>query len=444
MPAPTSEVVELVQHLIRNRCVNDGSAESGEEIRNATLLADFLDGAGIDVARYEPAPGRVSLVARIEGSDPDAPSLCLLGHTDVVPVNAERWTHDPFGGELIDGYVWGRGAIDMFNLTGSMAVAFRNLAASGFKPKGTLIYAAVADEEAMGLYGAEHLTAREADAVRCDYCITEAGGMPMPAASGVRLPVLVEEKGPMWSRIKVQGTPGHGSMPFGADNAIVTAGEVVRRLAAHRPPARIGDTWRGFVSALGFPEEMSAPLLQSEGFDDVCAMLPPGLGKLAHACTHTTITPTMVNGGDKVNTIPDTVEIQLDVRVLPGDGAEEIREQVADALGDLMPAVELVVGRDDTATSSPADTPLWEAMGRAASRFYPDSTLVPMLMTGATDARWFRRNLDAASYGFGIYSTKLGLEELSSMGHGDNERVDVESLEMAVELWEALARDFLG
>ncbi|MBV9935607.1 MAG: M20/M25/M40 family metallo-hydrolase, partial [Actinobacteria bacterium] len=121
MAAPTSEVVELVQHLIRNRCVNDGSADSGEEIRNATLLADYLHGAGIDVERFEPAPGRVSLVARIEGSDPEAPSLCLLGHTDVVPVNEERWANDPFGGELIDGFVWGRGAIDMFNLTGSMA-----------------------------------------------------------------------------------------------------------------------------------------------------------------------------------------------------------------------------------------------------------------------------------------------------------------------------------
>ena len=444
MPAATSPVVELVQHLIRNRCVNDGSAASGQEIRNATLLADFLEGAGIDVERYEPAPGRVNLVARIEGSDPQAPSLCLLGHTDVVPVNEERWTHDPFGGELIDGYVWGRGAIDMFNLTGSMAVAFRNLAASGFSPRGTLIYAAVADEEAKGLYGAEHLTANEADAVRCDYAITESGGIPMPSPSGMRLPALVQEKGPMWSRIKVRGTPGHGSMPFGTDNAIVTAGEVARRLAAHRPPARIEETWRGFVAGLGLPDEMAAPLLQAEGFDDVCAMLPAGLAKLAHACTHTTITPTMVKGGDKVNVIPDTVEIDLDVRVLPGDGAAEIRAQVADALGDLMPSVELTVGRDDLATASPADTPLWDAMARAASRFYPDASLVPMLMTGATDARWFRRNLDTVAYGFGIYSTKLGLEELAAMGHGDNERVDVESLDMAVELWDALARDFLG
>src|SRR5437763_4600764 len=139
-----SDVVGLVQQMIRNRCVNDGSPESGEELRNADLLANYLEGAGLEVERYTSAPGRTSVVARIEGSDPAAPSLCLLGHTDVVPVNEERWENDPFSGEIIDGYVWGRGAIDMFNLTGSMAVAFRNLAASGFTPKGTLIYAAVA------------------------------------------------------------------------------------------------------------------------------------------------------------------------------------------------------------------------------------------------------------------------------------------------------------
>jgi acetylornithine deacetylase/succinyl-diaminopimelate desuccinylase-like protein len=138
------------------------------------------------------------------------------------------------------------------------------------------------------------------------------------------------------------------------------------------------------------------------------------------------------------------VEISLDVRVLPGDDANAIRAQVADALGDLMPSVELTVGRDDTATSSSPDTPLWDAMGRAASRFYPDATLVPMLMTGASDARWLRRNLDSVAYGFGIFSTKLGFDELAKMGHGDDERVDVESLDMAVDLWDVLARDFLG
>ena len=141
---PTSDVVALTQQLIRNACVNDGTVESGEEVRNAELLRTYLEGGGLEVESFDSAPGRTSLVVRIEGTDPNAPSLCLMGHTDVVPVNASRWTNDPFGGEIIDGIVWGRGAIDMFNLTASMAVAVKNLATSNFRPKGTLIYLAVA------------------------------------------------------------------------------------------------------------------------------------------------------------------------------------------------------------------------------------------------------------------------------------------------------------
>lgn len=154
---PTGEVTELLQHLIRNACVNDGSADSGKEGRSVDILAAYLQGTGVDLERYEPIVGRSSLVARIEGSDPGAPSVLLMGHTDVVPVTPENWHRDPFGGELIDGFVWGRGAVDMLNETTSMAVAFKRLAESGFTPRGTLIYLAVADEEALGVYGADWL-----------------------------------------------------------------------------------------------------------------------------------------------------------------------------------------------------------------------------------------------------------------------------------------------
>jgi acetylornithine deacetylase/succinyl-diaminopimelate desuccinylase-like protein len=441
---PTSEVVELVQQMIRHRCVNDGSPESGEEARNVDLLQAYLEGAGLDVERYESAPGRSNLVTRIEGTDPEAPSLCLLGHTDVVPVNEARWQNDPFGGEIIDGYVWGRGAIDMFNITASMAVTIKELTRSGFRPKGTLVYAAVADEEAGGIYGAEYLVTERADAIRTDYCITESGGFPLPTPAGVRLPALAEEKGPMWSRLRVTGAPAHGSMPFRSDNALVKAAEVVSRLAAYRPPPRIDDTWRAFVDALGVPPEMAAPLLQEEGFNEMCELLPLGMGKIAYACTHTTFAPTMIHAGSKVNIIPEEVEIQVDIRVLPGDGPDQVRAMIADALGDLADEVQIVFGREDLATSSPQDTPLWDAMERAASKFYPGAQVVPMRMVGSTDARHFRRHLGTVSYGFGLFSDKMSLDELATMGHGDNERVDLESLELCTGLWGVLVRDFLG
>lgn len=143
----TGQTVELLQQLIRNRCVNDGSIGSGQEQRNADTLRAYLEGSGLDLEVYEPdgAPGRRSLVARIEGSDPAAPTLCLMGHTDVVPVTAEHWTRDPFGGELVNGEVWGRGAVDMLNLTASQAVALKALAKKGWRPRGTLVYLACAD-----------------------------------------------------------------------------------------------------------------------------------------------------------------------------------------------------------------------------------------------------------------------------------------------------------
>jgi acetylornithine deacetylase/succinyl-diaminopimelate desuccinylase-like protein len=188
----TAAATELLQDLIRNACVNDGRPESGEEIRSADLLSGYLEGAGLEIERFEPQPGRRSVLAKIEGSDPTAPSLLLMGHTDVVPVNPDGWSRDPFGGEIVDGFVWGRGAVDMLNLTSTMAVAFRQLADSGFKPKGTISYLAVADEEARGIWGADWLVDHELDAVKADYVITESGGFQVPTANGPRLPLMVE------------------------------------------------------------------------------------------------------------------------------------------------------------------------------------------------------------------------------------------------------------
>ena len=167
------ESTELLRTLIRNGCVNTGEASSGHEDRSVDALEDFFAGSGLSCERYTSEPGRMSLITRIEGTDRKAPTLLLMGHTDVVPVNLSGWQRDPFAGELVDGIVWGRGAVDMLNLTSTMAVATRRLARSGWKPRGTLIYLAVADEEAGGFLGAGHLAEHHADAVKCDYVITE-------------------------------------------------------------------------------------------------------------------------------------------------------------------------------------------------------------------------------------------------------------------------------
>jgi acetylornithine deacetylase/succinyl-diaminopimelate desuccinylase-like protein len=439
-----TEVVPLLQQMIRNACVNDGTPESGGEARSVELLHSELEGCGADFAVFEPVAGRASLVGRIEGSDPDAPSMCWLGHTDVVPANPDTWSRDPFSGDLVDGEVWGRGAIDMLNLTASMSVAFGRLARSGFRPRGDLVLAAVADEEALGTHGAAWLADNARDAVLCDYLVTESGGIPLDGGAGPRLPVIVGEKGSCWCRLRVHGEAGHASQPLRTDNALVTAAEVVRRLAEFRPAAEVHDAWRRFVGGMGWPPEITELLTDPSQIDSVVESMPDlGVARQAHACTHLTIAPTIMHGGTKINVIPDTVDLDVDIRTLPGQDEEEVRAVIAEAVGDLAGKVEVVFALSDPATSSPVDTPLFEAMERVSSRFHPGAPLVPFLMVGATDARFFRR-LGTTAYGFGMFSDRLSFEQFAVMFHGDDERVDVESLAMSTDMFEALARDLLG
>ena len=357
----TNESVELLQQLIRNACVNDGTALSGQEVHSAAVIETYLSGAGLALERFEPTPGRRSLIARIEGSDPTAASLCLMGHTDVVPVSADGWQRDPFGGELVAGEIWGRGALDMLYLTASMAVAIRGLAASGWRPKGTLIFLAVADEEAGGEHGAEWLVQHARDAVHADYVITESGGWQVQGPSGRRIVLTVGEKGVDWRRLRVRGTPGHGSMPFGADNALITAAEVVLRLAAYQPTAQVDEVWKAYTTGLDLPEAVREALVDPARVADACEQLratDKGLAKYAHACTHTTISPNVVHGGTKANVIPDEVVIDLDIRTLPGQDGDYIDKLLAEALGPLSDLVEIEQVRERPSTQSPPTTPL--------------------------------------------------------------------------------------
>jgi acetylornithine deacetylase/succinyl-diaminopimelate desuccinylase-like protein len=442
----TGEVTELLQQLIRNACVNDGTRESGGELRNADLLAAYLDGTGLELQMFEPVPGRASLVGRIEGTESGAPSLLLMGHTDVVPVNPDGWREDPFGGELIDGEVWGRGAVDMLNLTASMAVAIRRLLANGFRPRGTLTFLGVADEEALGTHGAKWLTENEPDAVRADFVVTEFGGvrLPLPSTSGAKVPVMVAEKGSFWCTLRVTGTPSHASMPLRTDNAVVKAAEVVRRLAEYRPETRIEDVWSRFIEAADLPDEMRDALLDPDQISRFVESSPDiGIARMLHAATHTTFAPTVVHGGTKTNIIPDAVDLQVDVRTLPSVSGSDARAMLEEALGDLADSVEIVAQSDDRSSASPVDTPLWESLSRATSALMPDATPVPFLLVGATDARFFRR-IGSTAYGFGLFSDRIDFNEFMTMFHGDNERVDLESLRLSAELWTGLIRDLLG
>jgi len=437
------EVVDLLQQLIRNRCVNTNAPESGQEHRSASLLENYFDGSGLDITTHEPAPGRTSLVARMKGSDPSAPSLCLMGHTDVVPVNEANWQHDPFGGELIDDFVWGRGAIDMLNLTSTMAVAMRELADNGFRPKGDLVYFAVADEESGGSLGAQWVAENAWEDIRADYVVTEWGGVPIDSPSGPKLWITVGQKGGIDCRLKVRGRSGHASMPLAADNALVKAARVVQRIAEHRLAPEITDVWRRQVEGMGYDADLTAALLDVDRIDDAVEQLSPGMAKRAHACTRLTAAPTVIHGGVKSNVIPDSVEISVLMRRLPSQTYESAMETLQDMLGDLADEVEITVRMKNDPSLSETDTPLWHAIERVSAKLVPAATCIPSLTPGGNDAGVFRSR-GATAYGFGLFSNAISIEQFFEMFHGDNERIDLESLRLSRELWTQLAHEFLG
>lgn len=437
----TGETVELLQAMIRNQCVNEGTEESGHEIRNAELLRNEIEGPDVEVNMFEPLPGRTSLVARYRGTDPDAPSLCLMGHTDVVPVTADGWREDPFAGELIEGEVWGRGAVDMLNVTSSMAVAFREVVRSGKRYPGDVVYFAVADEEHGGAHGASHIIANEWETIECDYVLTEYGGTPTQTPDGVMVLLTSGEKGGAGRRIKVHGTPGHGSMPYGADNALIKVASIVRRLAEYDTGPRLDEMFANRLKALNLDADMQQRLLDPAQLTDALAELPPGLAKNLHSCSHMSWSPNVLTSGEKSNTIPDYAELMVDIRILPGQDDDQVDALLRDAIGeDLMQSVEIEPYFADPEkyalkpSSSTTDTPLWGALEQAIDMAYPGATVVPSLITGGTDSRFFRRK-GVPSYGAGLLSLDIPMDEFQNRFHGYNERIDTKSLELTTQLW---------
>ncbi len=440
----TNETVDLLQALIRNACVNDGRAESGQEVRNADTIEAYLDGVGLDIERFEPTPGRVSLVSRIAGSDPDAPSMCLMGHTDVVPVNESGWSRDPFGGERITtsgtDEIWGRGAVDMLNLTASMAVSFRSLAASGFKPKGDLIYFAVADEESGSAHGMRWMADNAREAIAADYVLTENGGLHSGSPEAPSIAVTVAEKGVAWRRLRIKGTPGHGSMPYRRDNALVTAAAAIQRLTDYAPPAMVTELWRAQVDSMGLDAETAATLVDPNKIDDVLAAMPAPAAAFLHACTHTTFSCNVVDGGlMKTNVIPDSIALDVDIRTLPGDSTEEVQAHLDAALGDLAPRVEVEFLMNDASTISQVDTPLWDAVAAAVANPFPTASITPRMSVGFTDSRIYRE-MGAVAYGAGLLSPGLDAASFGARFHGNDERIDVESLGLTTQFWTDVVR----
>jgi len=439
----TGETVELLRQLIRNRCVNDGTPQSGQERRSAELLRNEIEGLGLDFETYEPEPGRTSLLARYEGTDPEAPALCLMAHTDVVPVDESGWDNDPFGGEIIAGpdgteEVWGRGAVDMLNLTSSMFVAFRHAVRSQRRYPGDIVYLAVADEEAAGTLGAKHIVENHPDDLRCDYVITEYGGVPTRTAQGTRVLLTTGEKQGAGRIIKVTGTPGHGSMPYGTDNALVKAAAIVGRIADHEAAPRIDEMFAQRVRAMGLDAETEALLLDPARIAEGLARLPPGLARNTHSCAHVTMSPNLMSAGDKANIVASSAEIVVDIRMLQSDTQADIDAMLEEIIGpELMASTTIEPIYDEMVEGtphSPTDTPLWDALADSIRQAYPGAEVLSSLVTVGTDARFFRQR-GITAYGAGLLSERVSLDDFLTRFHGHNERIDVDSLRLTTQLW---------
>jgi acetylornithine deacetylase/succinyl-diaminopimelate desuccinylase-like protein len=281
------------------------------------------------------------------------------------------------------------------------------------------------------------------DAIAADYVLTELGGWSSADDHGHRtVTVNVGEKGLAWRRLRVHGTPGHGSAPFGADNALIKAAEIVRRLAEYRTAPHIDDIWRAQVATMNLPDELRDGLTSTERIYSTLQQLPRGVARMCHAETHTTISPNVAHGGQKTNTIPDAVDLDIDIRTVPGTTRDDVDAMLRDALGDLFDQVEVTVLQhsDPTASEFGPSNLLWETVSTHTQIAYPGADLVPGLVVGGTDARFYRER-GITAYGAGLFSPRMDLATFGSRFHGNDERIDVDSLGLSGNFFYGIAKD---
>lgn len=423
--APRTEVADLLRDLIR---IDTSNGEQTER-QAAEWVATRLDEAGVSSRIIEAAPGRASVVARIPGRDPGRAPLLVHGHLDVVPAVAADWQVHPFSGEIVDGSVWGRGAVDMKNMDAMVLTVVREWARQGRQPERDIVLAFVADEEAGGVFGSRHLVANHPDLFAdCTEAIGEVGGFSYSVREDARLYLLqTAEKGLSWLRLRATGSAGHGSM-IHPDNAVTVLAAAVARVGAHPFPAVARPETEALAAA------MSAVLGRRLDPQDPQQWLPllGGLARMVGAATRNTVNPTGFRAGYQHNVIPGLAEATLDLRFLPGEG-EQLLADVHELLGEQI-EVEHVV--DGIAVEASFDGDLVDAMCAALREEDPQGIPVPYLLSGGTDAKAFS-TLAMDCYGF--VPLRLPPElDFSALFHGVDERVPIDSLEFGVRVLDRL------
>ncbi|MEV5612921.1 M20/M25/M40 family metallo-hydrolase [Streptomyces sp. NPDC052225] len=419
------EVVDLCRDLIRIDTSNYGDHSGPGERKAAEYVAEKLAEVGLEPKIFESHPGRASTVARIEGEDPTRPALLIHGHTDVVPANAADWTHHPFSGEVADGCVWGRGAVDMKDMDAMTLAVVRDRLRTGRKPPRDIVLAFLADEEAGGVFGAHHLVDHHPELFEgVSEAISEVGGFSFTVNEQRRLYLVqTAEKGMHWMKLTVAGTAGHGSM-IHRDNAITELSEAVARLGRHRFPVRVTKTLRHFLDELG---DALGTELDPEDMEETIAKLG-GIAKLIGATLSNTANPTQLGAGYKVNVIPGEATAHVDGRYLPGHE----KEFLADLDRILGPNVRREDVHSDKAVETDFDGAIVEAMQTALVAEDPIAKAIPYMLSGGTDAKSF---VELGIRNFGFAPLQLPPElDFAGMFHGVDERVPVDGLKFGVRV----------
>ena len=434
--ASAPEVTSLLQRLIRHDTVNP----PGNERPAQEMLQAELEGAGFECELIGAEPARPNLIARLPGRS-DGPRLCLLGHVDTVLADASEWTVDPWSGELRDGFLWGRGALDMKGQVACEVVAACELGRSGWRPQsGELLVVITCDEEAGAALGAKWLCEKVPEKVRCDLVVNEGAGEVLDFERRRFYTVVVGEKGVFRFKLTTHGRSGHASMPAIGENALLKMVEVLGRLDGRQPPYDDYPAGRAPLEALvgDVDGDLAGTLERVRAVEPrIVAQLDPTL--------HVTLAPTMIRASAKENVIPSRCTVQVDCRVPPGLGADHVRRRVEELIGSereggyRLEFTEEVIGN-----SSQLEGPLARALRDFADRTDPGAELLPMVLPGFTDSHWFRKAFpECVAYGFFPQRAQTFFET-APLIHAPDERIAIDDLALASRFYRELALDLLG
>ncbi|BFO17033.1 M20/M25/M40 family metallo-hydrolase [Streptomyces sp. KM77-8] len=424
------EVVTFTSDLIRIDTTNRGGGDC-QERPAAEYAAARLAEAGLEPVLLERTPGRTNVVARLEGSDPSADALLVHGHLDVVPAEAADWSVHPFSGEVRDGVVWGRGAVDMKNMDAMILAVVRSWAREGIRPRRDVVIAFTADEEDSAEDGSGFLADRHAHLFEgCTEGISESGAFTFHDGGGRQIyPVAAGERGTAWMKLTARGRAGHGSK-VNRENAVTRLAAALTRIGEHEWPLRLTPTVRAALTELAAVYGIRTDLSDADALLEKLGTA----GKLVEATVRNSANPTMLDAGYKVNVIPGEAVAHVDGRYLPG-AEEEFRATMDRLTG---PDVDWEFAHHEVALQAPVDTPTFARMRAAIEEFAPEGHVVPYCMSGGTDAKQFSR-LGITGYGFAPLKLPEGFD-YQALFHGVDERVPVEALQFGVRVLDRFMR----